>query len=384
MINLRYHVVSITAVFLALGIGIAMGSSFLGSAAVDQVDQNISAVRREAATARAERDVQRDEVARLEDLQAEMMAEGPPTQFTSDLTEQPVILLTVGGVDEASLEALRIALESSEAAFDGVLRVNDKIIDDGSAEELAAVVGAPEAKGDELRDELVDAVATELTEHGVVVGAPDPSDPTTTVPGTDPGTTDPGTTDPGTTDPGTTVPGSTTVPGDPGTTTVPGDPGAPPTVPEEPDDELPAPTVIRGLVEAGFLTWEPTDGGPVAADLLAGGDYRYVVVTGAEPEVADADLLLPVIEAMAAEGPAPVVLGSAVTGDDPEVREAVRERPVAAIRDDDVLRARVSTVDDLEVFAGVAAVIGAVGDLAEPGRGHYGLGEDRDSLLPPP
>ena len=42
MINIRYHIVSITAVFLALGIGVAMGSTFLGKATVDQLKTQIS------------------------------------------------------------------------------------------------------------------------------------------------------------------------------------------------------------------------------------------------------------------------------------------------------------------------------------------------------
>ena len=43
MINLRYHIVSIVAVFLALGIGLALGSPFVDSILVnelkDQVDE---------------------------------------------------------------------------------------------------------------------------------------------------------------------------------------------------------------------------------------------------------------------------------------------------------------------------------------------------------
>ena len=43
MINLRYHIVSIVAVFLALGIGLALGSTFVDSILVnelkDQVDE---------------------------------------------------------------------------------------------------------------------------------------------------------------------------------------------------------------------------------------------------------------------------------------------------------------------------------------------------------
>ena len=42
MINLRYHIVSIIAVFLALAIGVVMGTSFLGKATVDQLKTQIS------------------------------------------------------------------------------------------------------------------------------------------------------------------------------------------------------------------------------------------------------------------------------------------------------------------------------------------------------
>ena len=52
MINIRYHIVSITAVFLALGIGVALGSTFLDRATVDLLDRNIRS---------AENRIQRDQ-----------------------------------------------------------------------------------------------------------------------------------------------------------------------------------------------------------------------------------------------------------------------------------------------------------------------------------
>ena len=42
MINIRYHIVSITAVFLALGIGVALGSTFLDRVTVNVLDDQIS------------------------------------------------------------------------------------------------------------------------------------------------------------------------------------------------------------------------------------------------------------------------------------------------------------------------------------------------------
>ena len=54
MINLRYHIVSITAVFLALGIGITLGSTFIGRETLDRIDQNVKAARAERDRVRAE------------------------------------------------------------------------------------------------------------------------------------------------------------------------------------------------------------------------------------------------------------------------------------------------------------------------------------------
>ena len=41
MINLRYHIVSITAVFLALGIGVAMGSTLIQRATIDTLENRL-------------------------------------------------------------------------------------------------------------------------------------------------------------------------------------------------------------------------------------------------------------------------------------------------------------------------------------------------------
>ena len=42
MINLRYHIVSITAVFLALGIGLAFGAAFIDRATVEALNRNLT------------------------------------------------------------------------------------------------------------------------------------------------------------------------------------------------------------------------------------------------------------------------------------------------------------------------------------------------------
>jgi hypothetical protein len=58
MINLRYHIVSLTAVFLAIGIGLTLGSTFLDRATVDNLQGQLESLE----TRLQERDEQIDEL----------------------------------------------------------------------------------------------------------------------------------------------------------------------------------------------------------------------------------------------------------------------------------------------------------------------------------
>ena len=321
MINLRYHIVSITAVFLALGLGIAMGSGFFGAATVDQVRKNVDGARREAADARAARDALSTELERRDQLERDFIEEGSETLFANDLADVPVVLLTVGGVDDDSLDALRAALESSRAEFEGTLQVNDKLVDEGAAEELAEAIGEPGLTGSALQAFVGSAVASEMLDHGA---KPD-----------------------GETSEAETIP-----------------------------------TTTRALVEAGFLGYEVAPDGREEETLLGGSDYRYVVVTGVAPDVPDAAFLLPLLEALTVDDVAPVVVATAATGDDPAEVEETRGVPLAALRQDDAASDRLSTVDDLDELAGIVAVMQALERVGDAEPGHYGHGEGSDRLLP--
>jgi hypothetical protein len=54
MVNLRYHIVSLTAVFLALGIGLTLGSSFLDRVTVDTLNNQLTALEGQIGETRAE------------------------------------------------------------------------------------------------------------------------------------------------------------------------------------------------------------------------------------------------------------------------------------------------------------------------------------------
>ena len=79
---------------------------------------------------------------------------------------------------------------------------------------------------------------------------------------------------------------------------------------------------------------------------------------------------------MAAEGPVPVVLASAASGDDD--RDAV----VAGVRDDAELSRLVSTVDNLEWFNGLVSTVLGLEEIGRGARGHYGEGRGAAAPIP--
>lgn len=324
MINLRYHIVSLTAVFLALAIGVVVGTGFLNEATVDQLNRQIDSAEQGI-------DEANEEIARLE-------GERDRAQGTEDallassallvgerLDGVPVLVVANENIDEGSLDRVRDLVVASGADFRGTLSVTDRLrLEAGDDEQLAEILGAPAANRPVLQSGLTTAFADALDL------AADRS---------------------------------------------PGSDGA-------------SPALIRELVDADYLGWDAPPEDPDRPDdaeeidpstLLTGGGFRYVFVSGPDPRTPDADFLLPVLRSMAADGPTPVVLASAAVGDD---ADDTRTASVGAVRGDTTLRDELSTVDDLERLSGQVAVVWALWEIEDGLFGHYGLGAGRQSELP--
>jgi len=319
LINLRYHIVSITAVFLALGLGIAMGSTFLGKATVDQINKNVQGARREVQETRAENARLREAVDRFEQRGEDLTEQSAGRLFEGRLEDVPVVVIAAPGVDEDSLDDLLAAVQGSSARFEGTLVATDKLgLAENDAAELAEILDSATTDPVQLRRLVASGVAEELS------AAARRSSAMT----------------------------------------------APSSVPE----------LIGQLIAGGFLDYSPAPEGGSPEGLLTDGGYRYVVVSGPDPELPDSDFIQPLLRAITANRPAPLVVASAATGEDPE---AVRGAVIDPLLEDDTLADRISTVDDLESFSGVAAVIMALEDIGRGRRGHYGVGEGVSDLLPP-
>src|SRR5215217_1639523 len=94
MISLRQHIFSLIAVFVALAIGIAAGSTVVRGPLLDSLRARLDSAESVIAQERAENDAQAAEVAQLEQL-----GEDAPEQFLPGrLTGVAVLLLVAGDV----------------------------------------------------------------------------------------------------------------------------------------------------------------------------------------------------------------------------------------------------------------------------------------------
>ncbi|HMS88385.1 MAG TPA: copper transporter [Acidimicrobiales bacterium] len=372
MINLRYHIVSLTAVFLALAIGVLLGGTYLDKYTVDQLDQSITNAEERIRETRAENDRLRGEVGDAQARNQALIGSGTNTLFADNLSDVPVLLVAAEGADETSRRNLVQVLNTAGAEFRGTLTVTGRIdLDDARVANLGGQLALDDPPRAEVLAELIDQFGAALAAAGTAVDAG--SD----IPG---GTTAPPTTAPGQTAPGQTAPTQTaptqTTPGDTATT-LPGPVGGPVPPTTQPEVEPPdQPEIVTLMLEAGLLSFEAPAEAPTSGPLLSATGYRFVFVSGVGAAVPDTTFLLPTLRRMAAEGPVPVVLASAASGDDD--RDAV----VAGVRDDAELSRLVSTVDNLEWFNGLVSTVLGLEEIGRGARGHYGEGRGAAAPIP--
>ena len=161
MISLRYHIVSLVAVFLALALGIVVGSTVLQEGTVSVLRATSEAVR-----AKSEENSRKNvELTRqIGDLQRFGVAVLP--ELVQDrLKGRSVVLVDTDKVDSGLRDGVRKVLEDAGARVDGQITfANDRLALGADAERtamarlLALDAGDPEV----LRGELVKKLATRL------------------------------------------------------------------------------------------------------------------------------------------------------------------------------------------------------------------------------
>ena len=363
MVNLRFHIVSIVAVFLALAIGLLTGVTLLDRAVVEGLKGTQDALddrNRELRDQNSGLREQADAAARRDSALTELL----PQLDVADLEGVSVVVLATRGIDEATARSIPVLLGRAGANAPGILWFDDRtdLRNAATSARLADVwpaVGGREPGDGETGDDDAEAAAV-VAGIADVLHAPATTTTTTTtttasaVPapavgiGTEPATSEP-------------------------TTTV--DPAAS-------DD---AAAGLARLVSSGFADWDDPTGAADAPTQLDG-SVRYVVLVG-EGAVVPADVVMaPLVRRLVSSG-SPLTVGEVqrprsqtdrVDGE----RIPERARYLQPFLSDSRIADRSVIIDNVDQPIGRISLAVALARLDATPSAHYGESPDAQQLAP--
>lgn len=336
MISFRFHIVSLTAVLLALGIGLVLGTTFLDDATVNTLKNQLADLERsldDAGEQNARLEQQLENYERESTALEEQMGD---RLFANQLADVPVLVVATRGVDEDQVGNAARALRQADANLLGTWWLTDRLTldDEDEVNDLGRALQLSTDDTDRLRDNLANQLGD------VLFAASDAG--------------------------GGNLQGLARTP----TQTAEGEP-----------------EVMARLREAGFVDYELPEGADGDVIVLPAAGLRMVFVGGPEADVPPEQVVLPILIELASDGPVPAVAVEPMI-DETADNDEPAPNLVVDIREDDDLSDRISTVDDLDRVSGlvstVLAVVDADADPGPPRVGHYGLGDGAQVIPPVP
>ena len=325
MISFRYLIVTLVAVFLALGLGVLAGTTVLDQGLVSTLKRQTHEAERRASAVQDDLVTAKTTASQLQAF----VTEAAPFLIQDKLAGQRVVIVTYDGSDPTARNEAVGALQQAGADLVAVLSVTDRMAaaDPSSRSDLAALLGIPvetaptPTAGSSPRaspgtDHLVRQAAAEVANR-LALG------------------------------------GRATGP-----------------APRKSAD------LLSALLEKGFLKSSVSPGDIPS---VGGPNQVVLVLTGGTqpPPVPDSEFMLPLVEALGQHPATWLAVGeSAEHKDDPLVQ---------VVRSDASLSAgQMVTVDDLdpEHFGGIQLVLGLDALIADGRGGNYGIESGSEGLLP--
>lgn len=160
MIDFRYHLISLIAVFLALGLGILMGSVVLDDRLVERLQDRVSE------TIKSNGDLR----ARINDLDGRLTAfeefatEAEEALVENTLLGETVVFIEVEGSDGSIVEDVRDSIEGAggEFATSIVLTERFALRDQVERDQLALILGSSSSTARDLRNEVATALGQRM------------------------------------------------------------------------------------------------------------------------------------------------------------------------------------------------------------------------------
>lgn len=151
MIDFRYHLISLIAVFLALGLGILMGSVVLSEKYVKRLENRVERFGNALDTSRQQVSDLNDRVNALQ----EFSLEAEPRLVDGALKGQEVVAFEVDGTEEDVLGALAGTIEVAGGRLVSTISLTERfsLVDQPERDQLALIIGSASNLPGELRQE---------------------------------------------------------------------------------------------------------------------------------------------------------------------------------------------------------------------------------------
>jgi hypothetical protein len=164
VVDFRYHLISIVAVFLALGIGILLGSGLLGERLVEGLEGEVQDVQ--------ETNIRLQQVIDDQDTRLRRLEQGidaiEPWMIDGVLQGDEIVVVTFQGVDGDALDGIRASVEDAGGSIASTVVIRDEFAleDEGDGEQLARIIGSTTADADELSIEIARAIGERAASAG--------------------------------------------------------------------------------------------------------------------------------------------------------------------------------------------------------------------------
>lgn len=136
MISLRYHIISIAAVFLALAVGVVLGSTTLSRTLLSGLTSDNDDLVNQVHDLETQRNAQR---ARLADADG-FAAQVGPMAVQGQLDQRTVVIVTTAGADPADRDALNTLVTDAGARVTGEVQLTDDFSNPEKADQLKDIV----------------------------------------------------------------------------------------------------------------------------------------------------------------------------------------------------------------------------------------------------
>lgn len=308
MVNFRFHLVSLTAVFLALAAGITIGAGVVDRATVDRIERQLRQVEANRQQTNAENDRLSGDLSRW----GRFSEEAGHSMVEGRLQGAGVLLVGTRGVDTKPIEIFAGSLRAAGAAVEGIIWFTGKwrLTDDDDIRQLAGLIdAAPTTEPAELR---AAALARMTSAWGSGDGGP----------------------------------------------------------------------FVSTLRDAAFVEFEPPAVPVAPLAELPTPDSVFVVISSDSAEVPPAELAQPLVDGLVSAGARVVAIQPARPPLPPGQKKPAAPEFVSALRADEDLAPRLSTVDNIDDYRGRTAAVLAIARARQGRMGHYGFGPDAQRVLP--